>query len=56
MTSRPDSRRYRVFTTQKFEDLWQQAVDLGVIAAEVGPDQLGQLIFFVSNDRITLHQ
>jgi hypothetical protein len=50
MTSRLDSRRYRVFTTEQFEDLWQDAVDLGVIAAEVGPHQLEQLIYFLSND------
>lgn len=50
MTSRLDSRRYRVFTTEQFEALWQDAVDLGVIAAEVGHNQLERLISFLSYD------
>lgn len=50
MTSRPGSNRYEVFTTEQFENLWQNAVDIGVIDAAVGQSQLDNLIMFLSVD------
>ena len=44
MTSLHDNSRYNVFTTEQFERLWENAVDVGVIDAAVGKIQLDGLI------------
>ena len=44
------SPRYRVFTTEQFEELWRRAVDAGVVDEPVGASQLNGLIAFLSVD------
>ncbi len=44
------SPRYRVFTTEQFEELWRRAIDAGIVDALVGASQLNGLIAFLSVD------
>lgn len=50
MTSHHNIIRYRIITTEQFEELWQRAIDAGVIDAEVGLSQLDSLSAFLAVD------